>query len=231
MEQVQVILADSSPVVLSGLRSFLEKHHRIRVIREVATLSLLEEALTTNRGCLAIVDWQLTSLETAARIAKNSKLIVFAMPESIEAWREALQIGVRGFIGKDQSAADIRRAVLSVADGQVWIGKTSAETILGYELSSDRGQSGRIDGPGQLTNREKQVIEAACRGLKSRGIALALRISEPTVAHHLTSIYAKLGVTDRVGLIIYAYQHSLNLPETKTPPGEQSNGFQIPGVA
>jgi len=84
----------------------------------------------------------------------------------------ALQIGVRGFIGKDQSAADIRRAVLTVGDGQIWIGKTSAESILGYELSSSRGQSAKIDGLGQLTNREKQVIEAACRGLKSRGICL-----------------------------------------------------------
>ena len=232
MEQVQVILSGSSPVILSGLRSFVEKHHRIRVIREVATLGLLEEALTTNRGCLAIMDWQSSSLETVARVARNSKLIVYAMPESIEAWRNALQMGVRGFIGKDQSAADIRRAVLSVADGQIWIGKTSAETILGYELSTGRGQSAaRTDGPGQLTNREKQVIEAACRGLKSRGIALALRISEPTVAHHLSSVYAKLGVTDRVGLIIYAYQHSLHLPEVKTPPGEQSSSFQIPGVA
>jgi DNA-binding NarL/FixJ family response regulator len=232
MEQVQVILSGSSPVVLSGLRSFVEKHHRIRVIREVATSGLLEETLTTNRGCLVIVDWQSTSLENVARIAKNCKLIVYAMPESIEAWRNALQIGVRGFIGKDQSAADIRRAVLSVADGQIWIGKTSAEAILGYELSSGRGQSvARIDGPGQLTNREKQVIEAACRGLKSRGIALALRISGPTVAHHLTSVYAKLGVADRVGLIIYAYQHSLHLPEMKTLPGEQSKSFQISGVA
>jgi DNA-binding NarL/FixJ family response regulator len=231
MEQVQLILSGSSPVVLSGLRSFVEKHHRIRVIREV-TPGLLEEALSENRESLAIVDWPSTSLETVARIAKNSKLIVYAMPESIEAWRNALQMGVRGFIGKDQSAADIRRAVLSVADGQIWIGKTSAETILGYELSSGRGQTAlRIDGPGQLTNREKQVIEAACRGLKSRGIALALRISEPTVAHHLTSVYSKLGVTDRVGLIIYAYQHSLHLPEVKTPPGEQFNSLQISGAA
>jgi DNA-binding NarL/FixJ family response regulator len=173
----------------------------------------------------------LISLETAARIAKNNKLILYAMPGSIEARRNALQIGVRGFIGKDQSAADIRRAVLVVADGQIWIGKTSAEAILGYERSSDRGQNVTIDGPTQLTNREKQVIEAACRGLKSRGIALALRISEPTVAHHLTSIYAKLGVADRVGLIIYAYQHSLHLPQQMTPQGEQSDSFQVPGVA
>jgi DNA-binding NarL/FixJ family response regulator len=220
MEQVQVILADSSPVVRSGLRSFLEKHPRIQVIREVATLGLLEETLLTNRGCVAIVDWRLTSLETAGRIAKNSILILYATPESIEAQRNALQIGVRGFIGKDQSAAEIRRAVLTVADGQIWIGKTSAEAILGYELSGGRGHTARIE-----------VIEAACEGLKSRGIALALRISEPTVAHHLTSIYAKLGVTDRVGLIIYAYQHSLHVPEMKTTPGEPSDSFQIPGVA
>src|ERR1700678_3613384 len=102
MEEVQVILADPSPVVRSGLRSFVEKHPRIQVIREVSTLSLLEEALMANRGCIAIVDWGLTSLETTARIAKNGMLILYATPESIEAQRNALQIGVRGFIGKDQ---------------------------------------------------------------------------------------------------------------------------------
>jgi DNA-binding NarL/FixJ family response regulator len=227
MEQLEVILADRSPVVLSGLRSFLEKHPGVRVIREVTTLSLLEEALKAKPGCIAIIDWQLAPLEAAARIAKISKLICYAMPESIEARRSALQIGVRGFIGTHESAADIRRAVLTVGDGQIWIGRTSAESILGYQLSSGLERT-TIDGPSQLTNREKQVIAAACQGLKSRGIALELRISEPTVAHHLTSIYAKLGVKDRVGLIIYAYQHSLHVPGNTIPLPASPEGISAP---
>jgi DNA-binding NarL/FixJ family response regulator len=226
MKQVEVILADLSPVLQSGFRSILEKHSRIQVVQDVVTLNFIEEVLKAKPGCVVIVDWEVTPLEAVARIAKQSKLICYAMPESIEARRHALQAGVRGFIGSDQSAANIRRAVLTVGDGQIWVGKTSAESILGYQLTNELGRT-RIDG--QLTNREKQVIAAACRGLKSRGIAVALRISEPTVAHHLTSIYAKLAVRDRVGLIIYAYQHSLHLTDIVMPLHEPSDSFMIPG--
>ena len=210
MKSVEVILGGLSPVIQSGLHSILERHSRIRVLQQVATLSLLEEALKAKPGCVAIVDWQATPFAAAARIARHSKLICCAMPDNIGVRRDALQIGVRGFIANDQSAVDIRRAVLTVGDGQIWVGKTSAESILGYQLSSRLGDP-RVDS--QLTNREKQVIAAACRGLKSRGIALELRISEPTVAHHLTSIYAKLAVRDRIGLIIYAYQHPSQLTD------------------
>jgi DNA-binding NarL/FixJ family response regulator len=227
MKQVEVILAELSPVLQSGFRSILEKHSRIQVIQEVVALSLLEEVLKAKPGCVAIVDWEVTPLEAVARLAKHSKLICYAMPESIEVRRHALQAGVRGFISNDQSPANIRRAVLTVGDGQIWLGKTSPESILGYQFSREMGHP-RIDG--HLTNREKQVIAAACRGLKSRGIALALHISEPTVAHHLTSIYAKLAVRDRVGLIIYAYQHSLHLADIVMPLHESSDSFLLPGA-
>jgi DNA-binding NarL/FixJ family response regulator len=227
MKQVEVVLAELSPVLQSGFRNILEKHSRIQVVQDEVTPTLLEEVLKARPGCVAIVDWEMTPLDAVARIAKHCKLICYAMPESIEARRHALQAGVRGFINSDQSAANIRRAVLTVGDGQIWVGKTSAESILGYQLSGGLGRT-RMDG--QLTNREKQVIAAACRGLKSRGIALALRISEPTVAHHLTSIYAKLAVRDRVGLIIYAYQHSLHLTEMVMPLPEPSARFLLPGI-
>ncbi len=229
MEQVQVILADPLPVVLSGFRNFMEKHPRIRVIAEATTLTAFEQVLAANTGCVAIVDWQMTSLESAMRIAKKSRLILYAIPDGIEVRRHALRAGVRGFIGKDQSAADIRRAVLTVASGQIWIGKTTAEAILEHELSGARS-SVSADRLQQLTMRERQVIQMACQGLKSRAIALALRISEPTVAHHLTSIYAKLQVRDRIGLIIYAYRHSLQLPEIKPPIHDKFDGLPAPGL-
>jgi len=229
MEQVQVILADPLPVVLCGFRNFMEKHPRIRVIGEATTLTAFEQVLAANTGCVAIVDWQMTSLESAMRIAKKGKLILYAIPDGIEVRRHALRVGVRGFIGKDQSAADIRRAVLTVASGQIWIGKTTAEAILEHELSGASSPSIAADRLHQLTIRERQVIQMACQGLKSRAIALALRISEPTVAHHLTSIYAKLQVRDRIGLIIYAYRHSLQLPEIKPPIRDKFDGLQAPG--
>jgi DNA-binding NarL/FixJ family response regulator len=194
----------------------------------VSTLHDLQAALTVHTGSVSIVDWQMTSLETATQIAEKTKLVLSAVPEAIGTRRYALRIGARGLIGKDQSAGDIRRAVLTVASGRLWLGKTTAEAILDHELSGDRARRADSDLLSRLTTREKQVIQMACRELKNREIALELRISEPTLSHHFTSIYSKLGVKDRIGLIICAFRHSLHLPEMQTYFNETPNDFRPP---
>jgi DNA-binding CsgD family transcriptional regulator len=64
----------------------------------------------------------------------------------------------------------------------------------------------------RLTGRERDIIALIGEGLKNKQIAERLYISEPTVRHYLTSIFEKLGVKDRQGLIVYAYQHGLAKP-------------------
>ncbi|HWP41952.1 MAG TPA: response regulator transcription factor, partial [Blastocatellia bacterium] len=63
-----------------------------------------------------------------------------------------------------------------------------------------------------LTEREREVVALVGEGLKNKQIADRLFISETTVRHHLTSIFDKLGVSDRVELLIYAYRHGLADP-------------------
>jgi DNA-binding NarL/FixJ family response regulator len=65
-----------------------------------------------------------------------------------------------------------------------------------------------------LTDRERQVIALIAEGLKNRQIAERLFISPTTVTHHLSSIYSKLGVSDRLELVIYAFANKLaKMPE------------------
>jgi DNA-binding NarL/FixJ family response regulator len=61
-----------------------------------------------------------------------------------------------------------------------------------------------------LTQREREVVALACEGLKNRCIASRLFITEATVSHHLTSIFTKLGVTDRLQLIVYVHRQGLS---------------------
>jgi DNA-binding NarL/FixJ family response regulator len=230
MEQIEVILADSSPVILAGFRSFFEKQSRIKVILDVPTLAGLKAALVTNAGCVCVVDWQMIpALATdpagiVQQLADRSKLIFSSMPENLGARRQALRMGARGFIGKHETARDVRKAVLKVAAGDLWIGYTSAEALLNFDLAANRANSVDPNCRNRLTAREREVIQMACRGLKSRAIATELRISRPTVGHHLTSIYSKLGVEDRIGLIIYAYQNSLHTAEVQSDAGESPMG-------
>ena len=69
----------------------------------------------------------------------------------------------------------------------------------------------------KLTNREREVIAVIGDGLKNKQIAVRLSISEETVRRHLTSIYSKLDVSDRLELVIYAYRYGL----AKLPNGEE----------
>ena len=244
MQQLHVILADSSPVVLLGFKSIVEKNPRTQIVEEVTSLPSLEAALACHPGCVSIVEWALINTDATAELAQKTLLLLSAMPESIATRHQALRLGVRGFLGRHQSAADIRKAVLTVARGQIWVGETTAEALLSHHLSTDGSLAGDGDGLSRITARERQVIQMACQGLKSRAIAAALRISEPTVAHHFTSIYSKLEVEDRVGLVIFAHKHSLHVPAAQLSPNRlpaiqtvtnqaltnQAPARQIPGL-
>lgn len=72
----------------------------------------------------------------------------------------------------------------------------------------------RVAGIADLTKREREIVATLSQGLKNKEIADRLHISEGTVRTHLSSIFAKLGVPDRLKLIVYAYRHGLaDLPE------------------
>jgi DNA-binding NarL/FixJ family response regulator len=96
----------------------------------------------------------------------------------------------------------------------VWLEGTMIASVLG-ELTRRSGppppdpEGAKI---ATLTAREREVIALIGEGLKNRQIAKRLFISETTVRHHLTSIFDKLGVADRLELVIYAYRHGLLKP-------------------
>lgn len=213
MKHIELVLADRSPVVLSGFIRFLHENRDIEIVSEVSTPRDLRTAIDSHPGCVAIVDWQMLALEEITQVAGKSKLILSAMPEDIAERRQALRAGARGFLGRYESAAGIQKAIITVAGGHLCIGKTTAEAILNDELANVRARSVDADRLSQLTARERQVIQAACEGLNSGGIAERLCISRSTVAHHLTSIFSKLCVKDRSSLIIYAYKHALNVSD------------------
>jgi two-component system, NarL family, nitrate/nitrite response regulator NarL len=161
-------------------------------------------------------------------VAKKAKILFAAMPDQADERRRAFQLGAKGFISKNSSSTEINKAINKVAGGGIWIDKQAAEALL--QLTFMQGQtdqpiSARI---ARLTARERQIVDCVCKGQKSKAIAASLHISETTVSHHLTSVFSKLQVKDRVGLVAFAYWHQLHvqqLPRTRTRFGD-SVGFR-----
>jgi DNA-binding NarL/FixJ family response regulator len=121
-----------------------------------------------------------------------------------------------GLVLKHKAADTVIRAIEKVYAGEVWLDRAMIASILNERASHSAAPEPQAETPriAKLTEREREVIRLLGEGIKNRQIAERLHISEATVRHHLTSVFAKLGVMDRFELVIYAFQHGLaKLPQ------------------
>lgn len=130
---------------------------------------------------------------------------------------KVLKLGATGIVGANQKEEILIRAIRQVAEGEVYLNQQLIAQLLGKEKGSENGSNGH-NGDSKhrglyendpLTNRELEVIEVIAKGLTNKEISKQLYISEATVRHHLSSIYSKLHVEDRLNLVIYAYQYDI----------------------
>jgi DNA-binding NarL/FixJ family response regulator len=210
--QVRVIVADPYPVIVHGVRNMIEENPRFKVVADASTMVSFRKRLAVERAEVALVDWAMASEDLAALTEllqcdlSTLSVIFLTVSENSEQKREMLELGARGFLSKWTSARQLQKAVLKVCDDRR---PSSAAETRGGSLPAP----GRID-PGAnsvqlLTQRERQLIPLVCGGLKNKEIALRLGIAETTVWHHLTSIFTKLRVDDRLGLAAFVYRHQL----------------------
>ena len=130
---------------------------------------------------------------------------------------KVLKLGATGIVGAHQKEEVLIRAIRQVAEGEVCLNKNLIAQLLGNENGSANGTNGPngekknhgLYENDPLTERELEVIEVIAKGLTNKEISKELFISEATVRHHLSSIYSKLNVEDRLNLVIYAFQNNL----------------------
>lgn len=231
--RINVALCDPCPMIFSGLQKSFEKDDKIRIVDETSTLRALRQKVAAGGVHIALIDWSIVNwhdnecVRLMSEICSNSLLALLGMTEGTNDRKLALEFGARGIISKRSNAAQIRRALLRVADGGIWLEKTAAETLLNHVFLPASGPQDETQRIELLTRREREVIALVCRSLRNKEIASALCISESTVWHHLTSVFTKLKVADRVSLVTFAFRHNLSLYiEKPTVPKFRANPAQ-----
>ena len=123
---------------------------------------------------------------------------------------EALQIGARGVVLKEAATQLLFKSIRSVMAGQYWVGRDAVSDLVKYlrDLMPPSGES-KIKKNFGLTPREMEVVEAIVAGYTNKEIAEKFTISEQTVKHHLTNIFDKLGVFNRLELAVFAINNRL----------------------
>jgi two-component system nitrate/nitrite response regulator NarL len=142
--------------------------------------------------------------------ASNARVLILTGLKKQEGHQRAVQAGAVGVVFKNQEAAVLIKAVRKVHAGEVWLDRTTMGNLFS-EMTRKRSDGRDPDEARResLTDRELQVITLIAEGLKNKQIAQRLFISETTVTHHLSSIFSKLDVSDRLELVIYAFGHDL----------------------
>jgi DNA-binding NarL/FixJ family response regulator len=117
---------------------------------------------------------------------------------------EALQLGARGILLKDAAIQLVAKCIEKVVAGDFWVGHEAVTSLVDYLRGLKRGTEGTVHRLPGFTPRENEIISAIVTGCVNKEIAIKLSLSEDTVKHHLSNIFDKAGVSNRLELAIWS---------------------------
>jgi DNA-binding NarL/FixJ family response regulator len=121
----------------------------------------------------------------------------------------AVQLGVRGLLLKEATTELLFEAIMWVLAGRSWVGQTLVTDLLESVRPLIRPSNPADRLPWKLTNRERQVMAMVASGCSNKEIARTFGVSEETIKHHLTRMFAKVGASNRLELAMLATQHGV----------------------
>jgi len=220
LRPIRVLILDHHTMAREGLRVVLERNDRIQVVGEAGASEDALALVAEQRPDIILLELNLDGelntdiISHLIAAAGGGRLLVVTGIDEDRIHQLAVQMGAMGIIQKTQSCIVLIKAIEKVNAGEVWIDRSMMANVL-TQMShirtqgEDDGETHKIE---SLSGRELEVVALIGEGLKNKEIAKRLTISETTVRHHLTSVYRKLDVSDRLELAIYAYRNSLADP-------------------
>jgi DNA-binding NarL/FixJ family response regulator len=214
---ISVLLADDEALVRAGLRMILEAAEDLTVVADADNGQAAIEAVRRHRPDVVLMDIRMPGLDglaaTAALRARESPpaVVVLTTFDSDDAVFRALAAGATGFLLKDTPPAELQRAVRLAASGDSMLSPAVTRRVIERFTAEDRSQRrhaalSRLD---VLTDREREVLIQVGLGHANAQIAAHLYLSEATVKSHITHLFEKLAVTNRVQLAIAAFRAGL----------------------
>lgn len=200
------LLVDDHPVFRKGLRTLLEELG-IVVVAEAEDGETGLAAALEHRPDVVLMDVQMPGLDGVTATARlietwpEAQVLMLTMASDDSAVFAAIQAGALGYLLKGAGLDEIHRAVSGVAQGHAVYGPEVARRMRAFFTAG----SGVVAKPfPELSGREREVLELVAVGLTNPVIARKLFLSEKTVRNRVSSIFAKLGVTDRGEAIVAA---------------------------
>ncbi len=210
---ISLLLVDDQRLLRDGLRILLEMEEDLQVVAEAENGADALQAYARYAPDVVLMDVRMPvmdGVEAARRLLQQdpqAKIIILTTFDDDEYVFQALRAGALGYLLKDVSGGELAAAIRTVAAGGALIEPSVARKVLAE--FSRLPSSGANLPPAGLTAREAEILRLLAQGLNNRQIAARLYLAEGTVKNYVSSILAKLGVSDRTQAAIWARQHGL----------------------
>ncbi|MFE5889527.1 response regulator [Streptomyces sp. NPDC056462] len=212
---IRVVVADDQALVRRGFTMILRVHHDIEVVAEAGTGLEAIEAARRHHPDVILMDIrmpEMDGLEATSRILEEAdwgaRVLILTTFDPDEYVYKALRSGASAFVLKDIPPEQLATAVRTVAEGGTLLAPSITRRFI------DRFAQRRVNTVAaarlaRLTGREREIMTAVARGASNAEIAEQLVIGAATVKSHVSSILTKLGLRDRIQIVIFAYESGL----------------------
>jgi len=219
---IRILIADDHPVVRIGLRNMLQADPHMKIIAEAKDGVEALHMVRTLRPDILLLDLampKMPGLEALRELTGDSaetRTIVLTGHVDKRQILEALQLGARGVVLKDAAVPHLSACIRAVMQGQYWLDGRPVHNLVQVlrDLTAQTAPPPRKTFG--LTARELEVVTLITEGSTNKHIAETFGISEETVKRHLTNIFNKIGVGNRLELALFALNHNLLPPAAST---------------
>jgi len=217
-QRVRIVLADDHQMFRDAVRRLLDAEPDLVVVGEAGDgeeavaltlqyepdILLLDVAMPHANG--------MEVLQQIAAASKATRIIMVTGAVEENELRQALRLGARGFVLKESGAAQLLESIRVVHGGEYFVGRECMADLVSAVRSRGVVLEGRAPRKADfgLTTRERQIVSAVVNAYQNKEIAEKFAISEKTVKHHLTNIFNKVGVSNRLELALFAVHHRLD---------------------
>jgi two-component system nitrate/nitrite response regulator NarL len=214
-EPIRVLIVDDHRLVSTGLRMLIDSQPEMKVVGKAGNSSDALALVASEKPNVILLDIDLGEesgldlLPELRQTAPDARVLILTGLKDAEVHQRAARLGAAGLVLKENAAEVLLKAITKVHQGEIWLDRSMMSSLMNEMTKPDKKPDPEQVKIATLTGREREVIALIAEGLRNKQIAERLFISETTVTHHLSKIFSKLDVSDRLELVIHAFAHKL----------------------
>jgi DNA-binding NarL/FixJ family response regulator len=202
---IRVLLVDDHAIVREGLRALLDETESLQIVGEAADGTEALELARRLRPDVVLMDLKMPGLPAAdairtirAQYPATRVLVLTSYAEDRQV-EEVLRAGALGYVLKNIVAADLIRAIATVARGEAWLHADAQRSLV-----NRMRRPAELSPLALLTDRERSVLSLLAKGMSNRAIGQTLHLTEGTVKGYVSNVLAKLKLEDRTQAALLA---------------------------